>query len=108
MKNADVIEVRGFTSWNTRWTVDPNSEKTVDKKAVIQTMVDAGTVVLLQETHWTRATAAMWASGVFPHTAVVQTCARKGPRGGAQGGAAILIPAPLELIWGKEMIPGCA
>eukprot|EP00974_Lingulodinium_polyedra_P057499 5533406-Lingulodinium_polyedra.AAC.1 len=40
------------------------------KKAVVQAMVDAGTVVLLQETHWTRTTAAMWASGVFPHTAI--------------------------------------
>eukprot|EP00974_Lingulodinium_polyedra_P025576 2473171-Lingulodinium_polyedra.AAC.1 len=68
MRNADVIEARGFTSWNTRWMVDPINEKTTDKKAVIQTMVDAGTVVLLQETHWTRATAAMWASGVFPRT----------------------------------------
>eukprot|EP00974_Lingulodinium_polyedra_P111661 10798956-Lingulodinium_polyedra.AAC.1 len=50
----------------------------------------------------------MWASGVFPRTAVVQTCARKGPRGGAQGGAAISVPAPLELVWGKEIVPGCA
>eukprot|EP00974_Lingulodinium_polyedra_P057017 5484821-Lingulodinium_polyedra.AAC.1 len=50
----------------------------------------------------------MWASGVFPHTAVVQTCARQGPRGGAQGGAAILIPSPLELVSGNELVPGCA
>eukprot|EP00974_Lingulodinium_polyedra_P114930 11130398-Lingulodinium_polyedra.AAC.1 len=71
-------------------------------------MVEAGTVVLLQETHWTKTTAAMWASGVFPHTAVVQTCAKKGPKGGAQGGAAILVPAPLEVVWWKELIPGCA
>eukprot|EP00974_Lingulodinium_polyedra_P060443 5828403-Lingulodinium_polyedra.AAC.1 len=37
MRNADVIEARGFTSWNTRWMVGPNSEKTTDKKAVVQT-----------------------------------------------------------------------
>eukprot|EP00974_Lingulodinium_polyedra_P089701 8697446-Lingulodinium_polyedra.AAC.1 len=44
MKSADVIvEVRGLTSWNTRWMVGPNSENTADKKAVIQTMVVAGT-----------------------------------------------------------------
>eukprot|EP00974_Lingulodinium_polyedra_P011005 1059780-Lingulodinium_polyedra.AAC.1 len=63
---------------------------------------------MLQETHWAKATAPVWASGVFPHTAVVQTCARQGPRGGAQGGTAILIPSPLELISWSELVPGCA
>eukprot|EP00974_Lingulodinium_polyedra_P066874 6471829-Lingulodinium_polyedra.AAC.1 len=80
----------------------------MEKRSVMQVMVDASTVVLLQETHWTPETAPLWPSGVFHHTDVARVNARGGPRGGPQGGAAILVPAPLLLVRQEDLVVGCA
>eukprot|EP00974_Lingulodinium_polyedra_P024534 2374746-Lingulodinium_polyedra.AAC.1 len=74
----------------------------MDTRAVLQVVVDAATVALLQET------APLWASGVFHHTNVVHSNARRGPRGGPQGGVAVLVPAPLVLVRQEDLVPGRA
>eukprot|EP00974_Lingulodinium_polyedra_P056491 5433832-Lingulodinium_polyedra.AAC.1 len=50
-------------SWNARWMVDPLSERTRGKKLEIENALAAGRPVLLQETHWTESTEAVWTSG---------------------------------------------
>ena len=50
----------------------------------------------LQETHWDTAAIAIWET-LFPTAAVVAAPATQGPRGGPQGGVAVLLPAGLTL-----------
>eukprot|EP00969_Alexandrium_andersonii_P268848 11882208-Alexandrium_andersonii.AAC.1 len=54
-------------------------------------LLEAGQVVVLQETHWNPEEAALWA-GQFPLARVYSSPCRVGPRGGAQGGVSILVP----------------
>eukprot|EP00974_Lingulodinium_polyedra_P013006 1261981-Lingulodinium_polyedra.AAC.1 len=63
---------------------------------------------MLQETHWGTQAAAAWAAGLIPHTKVAASPARPGPRGGRQGGVAIICTAPQRLLEHRVIVPGCA
>eukprot|EP00974_Lingulodinium_polyedra_P056052 5390213-Lingulodinium_polyedra.AAC.1 len=71
-------------------------------------VVAAEAVVPPRETHWDALATATWRAGLVPHTRAVASEARPGPRGGKQGGVAIVCPAPQRLIEHRELIPGCA
>eukprot|EP00974_Lingulodinium_polyedra_P035970 3451481-Lingulodinium_polyedra.AAC.1 len=68
--------------------VDPHSERTRGKKLEVENALAAGRPVLLQETHWTESTEAVWTSGVFLDTSIASSPARRGANGGPQGGVA--------------------
>eukprot|EP00974_Lingulodinium_polyedra_P128029 11204454-Lingulodinium_polyedra.AAC.1 len=55
-----------------------------------------------------RCTAAAWKAGLILHTRVAASEARPGPRGGEQGGVAIICPGPQRLVEHRELVPGCA
>ena len=98
----------GLASWNVRWIVDPGNDKAALVRAVLDGHVGQGVPVLLQETHWDEAAAAVWGGGVFPHTDLAHSAARPGPHGGPQGGVAVLVPEPLTLRSAAVLVPGCA
>ena len=51
-----------FAVWNSRWLISPHTDKAAQKRAIIRKWLDAGRVVLLQETHWQRCDIAIWES----------------------------------------------
>eukprot|EP00974_Lingulodinium_polyedra_P036304 3481340-Lingulodinium_polyedra.AAC.1 len=60
---------------------------------------------MIQVTHWDAPAAATWKVGLIPHARIAATEARPGPRGGKQGGVAIVCPAPQRQ---RVLVPGCA
>ena len=96
-----------LASWNVRWLVSPHSDKGKLKKAVITRHLLQGRIVAIQETHWDSRDEAVW-QGMFPGTDVVSSPARLGPRGGPQGGIALLAPRPYELMAQREVLAGCS
>ena len=80
-----------LASWNVRWMVSPHTAQNASKRATIRHWLDAGRLVLLQETHWDAADCAIWASA-FPAATAYATPAGRGPRGGPQGGVAAIVP----------------
>eukprot|EP00974_Lingulodinium_polyedra_P095002 9208039-Lingulodinium_polyedra.AAC.1 len=88
--------------------VDPHSERARNKKLEIENALAAGKPVLLQETHCTEGTEAMWTSGVFLDTAIASSPARPGNNGGPQGGVAILLPSPWRITRTQILAPGSA
>ena len=71
----------------------------------IRELLLSGTIVAVQETHWTEADAAVWGS-LFPGSQVFASPATRGPRGGPQGGVALLIPHPWVARQVREVLPG--
>ena len=96
-----------LVSWNIRWLLDPHTAKAAIKRTAILGHLLQGKIVCLQETHWHEAAAAQW-QGLFPAAIVVPCPSRPGPGGGHQGGVAILLPHPIELISSRILVPGCA
>ena len=45
--------------------------------------------------------------GLFSGAQVAHSVARVGPRGGPQGGVAVVVPFPRRIIKVREMVPGC-
>ena len=74
------------TSWNPRWLVSTVTDKAVAKREAIQKLVVAGNIVCLQETHWSKEDAATWTAS-FPGARLYANPARKGRKGGPQGGS---------------------
>jgi len=75
------------------------------KKAAIIRALHSGSVVILQETHWTESAAAQW-GGLFTAAQVVYAPSRLGPRGGPQVGVAVIAPHPHG--YSAALAPGCA
>ena len=94
-----------IASWNPRWMVSPHTEQGAAKKKRIQRAIGAGTVVTIQETHWSVGDMAIW-SGLFAGAEVVAAEARLGPNGGPQGGVAIVIPVRYEVLGRRTVVPG--
>ena len=95
-----------FATWNVRWLLSPHTERAAAKHAELGRALRGGNVVLLQETHWTVAAAAQW-GGLFSAAQVAHSVARVGPRGGPQGGVAVVVPFPHRILRTKEIVPGC-
>ena len=73
-----------LASWNLRWLVSPHTDQAAGKRALVRRWLEAGRIVLLQETHWTAADLAVWETA-FPAATVLAAPATAGPRGGPQG-----------------------
>ena len=69
-------------------------------------MAVKGVVVAIQETHWDPAAEQAW-EALLPDTRIVSTGATVGPRGGPQGGVALVIPREHELLEWKVLKEGC-
>eukprot|EP00974_Lingulodinium_polyedra_P100546 9740334-Lingulodinium_polyedra.AAC.1 len=72
-------------SWNAKWLVDPQATCTRNKKPEIEAALDSGKPVLLQETHWTPHSEALWRSGVLLDATITSSPARRGANGGPSG-----------------------
>ena len=86
------------------WLLSQHTERAA---AELGRVLRAGNVVLLQEAHWTPATATQW-GGLFKATQVAHAVARVGPRGGPQGGVAVVVPHPHRVLGNRVLAPGCA
>ena len=93
---------KGIVTWNARWLIDPDSQQNHDKRNRIRRWLDAGRIVLLQETHWSTSDSSVW-DRLFPGATV-----RASPAVGGAGGVAILVPASLRLTEAREIEPGYA
>ena len=96
-----------LSTWNVRWLLSPHTERALAKKAAIGKVLRSGSVVLLQETHWTECAAAQW-GGLFAAAQVAHAPSRLGPRGGPQGGVAVIAPHPHRILSSRILVPGCA
>ena len=96
-----------LVSWNLRWLVSPRADQAAAKRALVRRWLETGRVVLLQETHWSEADIAVWQTS-FPAATVLASAAAAGPRGGPQGGVAILLPAEFQVTSRAELVPGFA
>ena len=94
-----------IASWNPNWLVSPHTEQGAAKRKRIQRAINAGTVVTVQETHWSVGDMAIW-SGFFAGAEVVATEARPGPNGEPQGGMAIVVPVKYEIVDRRLIVPG--
>ena len=72
------------------------------KRDRIRRWLDAGRVVLLQETHWSLADSSVW-SHLFPAAAVRASVAP-----GGVGGVAIIVPSGISITSELEVVPGYA
>ena len=68
-------------------------------------LLRGGHVACVQELHWSAQDGGVWA-GLFPACQVVSSAARPGPRGGPQGGVAIVIPDTYEVLNKRTVVPG--
>ena len=80
-----------LASWNVRWLRSPHTPQAEAKRAIIVKQLIAGRPVAIQETHWTPDCEAVWAA-LIPGAKLYSSPARKGPRGGPQGGVAVFVP----------------
>ena len=64
LQTQDLVRV---ISWNARWLVDPLAPVGQRKRQLSDSWLLRGSLVLLQETHWTPETAAIWEA--ISHTA---------------------------------------
>ena len=96
-----------FASWNPQWLRSPRSDKAAQKRVVVRRWLEAGRVVLLQETHWLPSDLAFW-ENAFPGATVIAYPAGRGPGGGPSGGVAILLPYGCRLVAKRELVQGCA
>ena len=105
----DNVGANGVTvaSWNIRWLVDTLTSQAAAKRTVIMSNLLRQRVVILQETHWNPAAAALWTAN-FPAATVAHSCAIVGPGGGWQGGVAVIVPAGTAITEVNIIAPGCA
>ena len=106
LRLREVVGSVRFATWNVRWLLSPHTERAAAKHAELGRALRGGNVVLLQETHWTAAAAAQW-GGLFSAARVAHSVAREGPRGGPQGGVAVVVPLPHRILETREVVPGC-
>ena len=89
-----------LATWNARWLLSPHSGQGTRKRAFIQGLLLQGSIVALQETHWTPSAAAVW-GGLFPGATVVSSEAIGAEEGDPllrpRGGVAIIAPHPYVL-----------
>ena len=96
-----------LASWNLRWMVSPHTAQNAAKRNAIRQWIEAGRTVLLQETHWSPEDQAVWGA-CFPAAQLFAAPAVQGPRGGPQGGVAILLPLGVRVVAHRVLVPGCA
>ena len=96
-----------LASWNLRWMVSPHTAQNAAKRDAIRQWLEAGRTVLLQETHWTPEDQAV-CGACFPAAQLFAAPAVLGPRGGPQGGVAILLPLGVGVSSHRILVPGCA
>ena len=96
-----------FVSWNARWMRSPYSCIDKEKLHKIKTWLERGLTVLLQETHWTEADAALWKASLQTYH-VAHSAAIRGPNGGSSGGVAIITPSDVRQVHHTILVPGCA
>ena len=107
LRGADSAESWRVAAWNLRWAVSPHTQQAAAKRELVRRWLEAGRAVLLQETHWSREDEAVWAP-LFPTARLHATPAVPGPRGGAQGGVAVLLPHGADVLRTAEAVPGSA
>jgi len=95
-----------FANWNVRWIRDHHTEAAEAKRAIVFRLLRMGRIVLLQETHWSRAHAATWASS-FPTSKVCAAPCIEGPQGGDCGGVAVIVPAGYQVTRETILLDGC-
>ena len=91
-----------FVTWNVRWLVDPHALANVRKRLRIRRWLEAGRIVLLQETHWAELDCGVW-STLFPASTTISS-----PAITQAGGVAIIVPAGIEVINHQVLVPGYA
>ena len=96
-----------IASWNVRWAVSPHTPQAAAKREQLRRWLEAGRPVLLQETHWRQEDVAVWRT-LLPAATVIASAATDGPRGGPQGGVAILLPPAYQAVGAPLRVPGCA
>ena len=96
-----------IASWNVRWAVSPHTPQAAAKREQLRRWLEAGRIVLLQETHWRPEDEAIWRT-LLPAATVVASPAVNGPRGGPQGGTAIMLPPACTLVGLPSRVPGVA
>ena len=94
------------TTWNVRWLHRTSTTTAAAKRTAILRRLQVGDIVLLQETHWTLESQAIWA-GLFPAATVASAPSRLGPADGPQGGVAIIVPHPWEILATNVLVEGC-
>ena len=100
------VRKQQLNTWNLRWLINPHTYSAACKRAeIIEACSIRKAVLCVQETHWSPADADIWEAGTG--VTVVSAIARPGPRGGPQGGVAILIPADVGLSESRPLVPGC-
>ena len=86
--------------------INPNEPRSLAKREVILRTLLRGTTVCLQETHWDEPAGNLW-DNMFPGAEVAWTASRLGPRGGPQGGVAIIVPHGRRILDTHVDVPGC-
>ena len=98
-----------LATWNARWLLSLHSGQGTRKRAFVQNLLLQGTVVALQETHWTTVSAALW-GGLFPGASVAASATPgdegTDPHTRPRGGVAIIAPQPFVLTDPRVLCPG--
>ena len=102
LRERSASEGPGFASWNVRWLVDPHSVQNILKRQRVRRWIDAGKIILLQETHWETADLAVW-ENMFPAATIVASEADRGA-----GGVAIIVPPSAEVTHKQVIASGYA
>ena len=102
LKERSGTEGPGFAPWYVRWLIDPHSVQNILKRQRIRRWLDAGKIILLQETHWETSDLAVW-ENLFPAATIIASEAANGA-----GGVAILVPPSVEVSHRRIIVPGCA
>ena len=99
---AQTADGPGIVSWNAKWLVDPHSAPNTNKRQLIRRWLDAGKIVLLQETHWTLADKAKW-STLFPAATIIGSETEN-----SAGGVAIIVAPEVRFVRHRIVVPGYA
>ena len=102
LKGRNGAEGPGLLPWNVRWLIDPRSVQNTLKRQRARRWLDAGKVILLQETHWETTGLTVW-ENLFPAATIIASEAVDGA-----GGVAILTPPSVEIIYNRTLVPGYA
>ncbi len=96
-----------MVSWNLRSLRDTTTFAAKGKRACLRSWLQKGSIILLQETHWSDADKAVWEADLLG-AQVVHAPATSTARGGSSGGVAIILPSGSRLVSSSVLVPGYA